>query len=311
MGHGQIRVHALLPVSIVIPTRDRPDLLRDTVQSILAGDRLPAEIVVADQSSVPGAPLPVAEGLGLVHLRLSSTGLSRARNAGIAAASHELVVITDDDVHVEPDWLRHLVVALVQAPARTVVTGRVRPYESDGHVPSVTYWTEPQVFEGRLFADVLFTNNMAIRRAAFEELGLFDERLGAGAEFPSAEDNDFGYRLLEAGYRIAFVPEAALWHRGARSGRRLAALDWAYGRGQGAFYAKHLTRSDRHMLRRFARNAAYRLRRMRSAIRGDRVALREGIYLAGLFWGAVGWRRRYGSGTHADGVPRLEPPPPP
>lgn len=297
----------LLPVSIVIPTRDRLVLLRETLESILAGDELPAQIVVADQSSGSDGELPDAPGVAVVHLRLSSSGLSRARNAGIAATTHELIVITDDDVLVERDWLRRMVDALLGAPQRAAVTGRVRPVETSGHVPSVTSWTQPQVFEGRLYADVLFTNNMAIWRRAFEELGLFDERLGAGAGFPAAEDNDFGYRLLEAGHRVVFAPEAVLWHRGARRGRGLAALQWAYGRGQGAFYAKHLTRSDRHMLRRLGRNAAYRLRLMARVLRGDRVALREGIYLAGLLSGAVAWRRRYGDAPPSAAVPTLTP----
>jgi GT2 family glycosyltransferase len=279
-------------VSIVIATRDRPDLLRETLLSIGDGDRLPAELIVADQSAAATELPGVGASVEVRHLRLSSTGLSRARNAGIAAATSPILVFTDDDVLVERDWLRLLVEALVRSPARTAVTGRVLPAETEGHVPSVTYWEQRQVFTGRLFADVLFPNNMAIRREAFDEVGLFDERLGAGSTFPSAEDNDFGYRLLEAGYSIAFVPEAVLHHRGARRGRELAALQWAYGCGQGAFYAKHMSRSDPHMLRRFRRNAAFRLRRMARVVRGDREALREGVYLAGLIWGALQWWRR-------------------
>jgi GT2 family glycosyltransferase len=285
-------VAALDGVSIVIATRDRPDLLRETLLSIRDGDRLPAELIVADQSGAATELPPLGGDVEVRHLRLSSSGLSRARNAGIEAASNGILVFTDDDVIVERDWLRLLVEALVSAPARTAVTGRVLPAETDGHVPSVTYWDQPQVFAGRLFADVLFPNNMAIRREAFDEVGLFDERLGAGSTFPAAEDNDFGYRLLEAGYSIAFVPEATLHHRGARRGRELASLQWAYGCGQGAFYSKHMSRSDLHMLRRFGRNAAFRLRRMARIVRGDREALREGIYLVGLIWGAVHWRWR-------------------
>jgi GT2 family glycosyltransferase len=284
----------MLPVTIVIPTRDRPQLLCDAVQSILEGDRLPAELIVADQSRGSRPALPASEHVDVVRLELSSVGLSRARNAGIAAASHDVLVFTDDDVLVERDWLRRLVEALLAEQGRAAVTGTVRPVEAEGFVPSGTYRTRPETFSGRLFADPLFSGNMAIRRKAFEEIGLFDERLGAGSDFPGAEDNDFGYRLLEAGYEIAFAPGPVVHHLGVRRGRRLAALDWGYGRGQGAFYAKHMSWSDRHMLRRFCRNAAYRLRRLAPALRGNRAALREGIYLAGLISGALGWWRRYG-----------------
>ncbi|MEY2513509.1 MAG: hypothetical protein QOJ89_867 [bacterium] len=269
-------------------------MLLETVRSILAGERVPAELVVADQSTGPRATLPDGGDVDIVHLQLSSVGLSRARNEAIAAARHDLLVFTDDDVLVERDWLGRLVDALVAAPPRTAVTGTVLPGSTSGHVPSVTHRTQPEVFSGRPFADPLFPNNMALRRQAFEEIGLFDERLGAGADFASAEDSDFGFRLLEAGYEIAFVPGAVLYHRGVRRGRQLAALDWAYGRGQGAFYAKHMSLSDRHVLRRFGRNVAFRLRRMTAIVRGDRGAVREGIYLAGLLSGSLQWWWRHG-----------------
>ena len=283
-------------ISVVIPTRDRPRLLLETVESILAGDRLPDEIVVADQSTGQRASLPPGGDVEIVHLQLDSVGLSRARNAAIAAARHDVLVFTDDDVLVERDWLGRLVDALLAAPVRSAVTGTVRPGSTGGHVPSVTHRTKAEVFSGRPFADPLFPNNMALRRQAFDEVGLFDERLGAGGEFASAEDSDFGYRLLEAGYEIAFVPDAVLYHRGVRRGRQLVALDWAYGRGQGAFYAKHMTLSDRHIMRRFGRNVAFRLRRMRPIVRGDRTALRESVYLAGLITGSLQWWRRHGRG---------------
>ncbi|MEA2219216.1 MAG: hypothetical protein QOJ35_1842 [Solirubrobacteraceae bacterium] len=294
-----------MPISIVIPTRDRPQDLVDTVASILAAERLPDEIVVADQSTGPRAALPASSDVAIVHLHLRSVGVSRARNAAIAAARHDVLVFTDDDVLVAPDWLGRLVDALLAAPARTAVTGAVLPATTGGHVPSVTHRTRPEVFSGRIFADPLFSNNMALRRAAFEDVGLFDERFGAGAVFSNAEDNDLGYRLLDAGYRIEFVPGAVLHHRGIRHGRALARLDWSYGRGQGAFYAKHMSWSDRHMLRRLRRNAAYRLRRLAPALRGERGALREGIYLAGLLTGVVGWWRRRPAPSSPESVPRL------
>jgi GT2 family glycosyltransferase len=286
---------SVMTVSVVIPTRDRPALLHDAVESILAGERLPDEIVVADQSSPPRPTLPVSGDVAIVHLELTSTGVSRARNAAIAKACGNLIVCTDDDVRVDRAWLGMIVDAFDQRAARTVVTGAVLSgVDGDDHVPSLTYRTRPETFRGRVFCDPVAGLNVAFPRTAVDEIGPFDERLGPGSRFDNAEDNDFGYRLLEAGYEIAFVPEAIVYHRGVRRGRALARLDYSYGRGQGAFYAKHLRWSDRHMLRRMGRNIAYRVRRLPPALRGDRRALGEAIYLAGLISGAVGWMRRYG-----------------
>ena len=79
----------MLPVSLVIPTRNRGRLLRETLESILAGDELPEEIVLADQSDEPDDLEGLVEGCGcaLVHVRVEGTGASRARNAAVAAAA--------------------------------------------------------------------------------------------------------------------------------------------------------------------------------------------------------------------------------
>jgi GT2 family glycosyltransferase len=288
-------VPPVAPVSVVVPTRDRAEMVRALVESIYAGAQLPAQIVIADQSREPVELPPPPDGVELVHLRVPTVGLSRNRNAGIGAATRDLLVFTDDDSLVEPDWIEQLSGAIASSPPRTVVTGAVRSGAADGVAPSLTTRTERAVFTGRITGgDPLFPNNMAIPRSAFDEIGLFDERLGAGAPwFPAAEDNDFGFRLLEAGYRIEFVPTAVIRHVGARHGRELLALEWAYGRGQGAFYAKHMRWNDRHMLHRLWLNIAERLARLPAAIRGDRAAIREGAYLAGLVAGAVAWRLRY------------------
>jgi GT2 family glycosyltransferase len=273
----------ILPVSVVIPTLDRHELLSGLLRSILAGTHLPAEIIVADQSRL-AVPVDGATGeVAIRHLRLERTGASHGRNEGVRAAQHDVVVFVDDDTVVDAAWLVRLIDALVRDGPRTVVTGAVLESAEAGPAPSLTTHTEEMVFSGRPFLDPLFSNNMALRRDAFEDVGLFDERLGGGAPFPAAEDNDLGYRLLEAGYQVRFVPDAIVFHLGAWRDRPRLALDWAYGRGQGGYYAKHLRIRDRYMARRFWRNVAERVQRPR----------REGVYLAAMLLGAADWTVRY------------------
>jgi GT2 family glycosyltransferase len=249
----------------------------------LAGSAVPAQIVVADQSTTPPAIEPRRDGGSLVHLRLERPGVSRGRNAGIEEAVHDLLAFVDDDVVVDADWLIRLVGALESAPDRTIVTGAVLAPDGPGVTPSLTTRTEPVVLSGRPGVDALFGGNMAFRRSVVEEIGPFDERLGPGASFPSAEDNDFGFRALEAGYRIQFVPDAVVWHVGVRLAHELRRLDWAYGRGQGAYYAKHFHVTDPFMVKQFGRNVGERVRHPR----------REAVYLAGLVLGAADWVTRY------------------
>src|SRR5512142_3272966 len=124
----------LPPTSLIICTRNRPELLCDTVNSILAGRVVPTELVIVDQSDSlhPLPPLPKTErSCEVRHLASRSIGTSRARNEGIAAAKFEWLVFTDDDMLLDRDWFDTLVRTLLQAGPKTVVTGSVRPSESE------------------------------------------------------------------------------------------------------------------------------------------------------------------------------------
>jgi GT2 family glycosyltransferase len=282
--------------SLIIPSRNRPELLLAAINSILSGEEVPTELIIIDQSNVPHPTLTTFStdrACDIRYVWTDSIGASRARNAGIAMARREIIVFTDDDVTVPSTWFGSLIRRLRCGGRRTIVTGRVLPTASEdpgGFAPSTKVDESPTVYFGRIDGDVLFTNNAAMYRSAIDEVGNFDVRLGPGAPFSNAEDNDLGFRLLEAGYRIAYVPEAVLYHRAWRNERDLLPLRWSYGRGQGAFYAKHLRLTDRYMLWRMVRTTkdhafgfAYRLRRQR------RLAYGDAIYILGLLSGATHW----------------------
>ncbi|MDX6515366.1 MAG: hypothetical protein QOH73_1032 [Gaiellaceae bacterium] len=286
---------APLEASVIICTRDRPRLTRETVQSILDGDGVPSEILVVDQSDeldqqLAALPAPVR------YLHPGGAGLSIARNIGVREAAHDVLVFADDDVRVSPGWLAAHLRALDAAGERAAVTGPVLPDEQDARpgafAPSTVARGEPAVFAGRLRKDVFAGGNSTLRRSAIAEVGEFDPRLGAGAHFPAADDNDMGYRLLEAGYRIVFEPDAFLYHRVWRPKGHYVRLRWRYGRGKGGFYAKHLRLRDPHMLRRLGADIGHRLARLPRAHRARRQALGDLAYCAGIVVGTLDWLAR-------------------
>jgi len=282
--------------SLIVCSRDRPRLLTDLVYSVVAGQERPREIIVVDQSRVKNVDLanrPPAAGTE-VHYEWSRTvGVSRARNIGIRLARHDILVFTDDDMLATPGWFGHLVRGLLRAGTRSIVSGGVRSTEDnpDGFTPSITVDRPPMMFEGRVGRDVLYSGNMAMHRTTFDEVGLFDERLGPGATFPAAEDNDLGFRMLEAGYRIVHVPEAELLHRDWRSGRQdFLPLRWRYGVGQGAFLAKHFRSDDRYTMDRLVGTTKQSVGRcLRALLRHRRHALGDAVYVLGLWVGAARW----------------------
>jgi GT2 family glycosyltransferase len=291
---------APLPACVLICSRNRPELLMETVQSVLAGRTVPRELLVVDQSDVAHPQLPglgTVRGCSVRYVHSRTQGLSRARNIGLRAARAAIVVLLDDDMLVEPDWLEQLL-AGSGSPAwgpRTVVTGRVlaaAPQRGASQLSPAAVFAhaEPATYRGRQRSDVVPGANVALPRELALGLGGFDERLGAGGRFSSADDNDMGFRLLEAGCEVRHVPAAIVFHRAWRSRSDLARLRWSYGRGKGAFYAKHARLRDRHTLARMGADVRLRLgRAVCSLARSPTGAAGQLLYLAGMLSGALEW----------------------
>jgi GT2 family glycosyltransferase len=106
-----------------------------------------------------------------------------------------------------------------------------------------------------VFSDSEAGGNMAVRRRVFDAVGEFDLYLGAGAIFPSCDDNDLNDRALHAGFAVVHDPDNAVLHWGARpyadgSARRLVLGDaFAFG----ALLAKELRCGDPVALLRLSR----------------------------------------------------------
>lgn len=247
-----------LDVSVIICSRNRSEMVLKAIESVVSGTRPPLEIIVVDQSDVPNhRAITVARAGKVRYFWSEAKGASHARNTGIRLARGTMLAFIDDDVVVHKHWLEELIRPLIDATDRTVVTGKVfsSSCEADGaFAPSTTQEEASRVSAGQLGKDVLYSGNMALYRSAIENVGLFDERLGPGTDFPAAEDNDFGRRLLRAGYHIRFVPQAAVDHLAWRSRREFLPLRWRYGKGQGAFYAKHLALRDPRVALRLLRD---------------------------------------------------------
>jgi GT2 family glycosyltransferase len=271
--------------------------LLDTIRSVLAGDDLPSEIVVGDQSRVSNEVLAgwsEHEGCAVRYIHSETTGLSRARNISIRAASCDMRVIIDDDMFVERTWFSTIVRALKAEGPGTAVTGRVLPEPAasapGGFVPAPMTSGERARYRGRLPRDILAGGHMAAYRQTLEAVGGFDERLGAGSAFPAADDNDLGYRLLASGYDILYVPEAVVYHRAWRPKSEYLTMRWRYGRGKGGFYGKHLGASGRYMLGRIGRDIGRRAVGFPGRLwRDARGAAGDAVYSLGVMSGVIQW----------------------
>lgn len=238
-------------VSVVVCTRDRGEDLARCLDSLLACDPAPGEIVVVDNDpSGPSTRRVVEDRPSVRYVAEPRPGLSAARNAGVAAATGGIIAFTDDDVTVAPGWLGPLLEGFAD-PQVGAVTGVVLPARLDS-VASATFELTYGGLAGSLLParyDASFLRppltpasdaapvwrigagaNMALRRAAIDAAGPFDERLGAGAAGCS-EDSEMMYRLLAAGWTCIYDPAAVVFHRHRDTIPALRAQLRAYMRG--------------------------------------------------------------------------------
>jgi glycosyltransferase involved in cell wall biosynthesis len=288
----------LPPVSLIISSRGRATLLVEAVQSILDGDEVPSELIVIDQSDDENRQLVTmrSDRCELRYVHMDRVGVSLGRNEGVRMARHEILVFTDDDVLVARSWFGAIVRALTAEGERSIVTGRDvagAPEQPGAFMWDTNDHEQRIVFEGRLDRDPLYPTNMALYRSSMEAVGLYDERLGPGARFPGAEDNDLGFRMLENGCRIVYVPDPVVTHRAWRPPDQFLGVKWRNAQGQGAYLAKHLSLRDRHMLRRLrrelGRNVKHSLRSLWLNRETRRIGHAHAVTSVGLVLGATKW----------------------
>jgi glycosyltransferase involved in cell wall biosynthesis len=245
------------PISVVVPTKDRVDMLERCLAALRAELTDADEIVVADSASQdPAAVASAARAAHATLVRCEQAGASLARNAGWRAARHELVAFVDDDVRVLPNWSTGLVNAFAD-PDVEFVTGRVvvPAHQQAAERPvAITSRTEQEVLHAGLSGDLGASANLAVRRRALEAVGGFDQTLGPGTWASAAEDLDLFDRLFRAGHTGRFEPDAVAEHDQWRTKTQLIRLDWRYGKGMGVRLSR-LARWDRPRARRLFREA--------------------------------------------------------
>lgn len=236
----------LLPISVVVPTRNRPDHVVPCVATVLAnpGD---FEFVVIDQSdsnATAEALRVFADDPRFRLVRTSTRGASAARNLGVSGTSRPIVAFTDDDCRVAPDWLARILTVFDGDPAAGMVYGRVSvPEHLQGKGFAAEFAPHRREYQGEFpKADVPWGigANMSVRRSLLQSIGGFDPLLGPGAPFNAGEEFDLMIRALVSGSKVVNAAEVQVEHLGVREGDAASRLMRGYGVSVGATLAKHL-----------------------------------------------------------------------
>jgi glycosyltransferase involved in cell wall biosynthesis len=277
-------------VSVIVPTRDRPERLRTALNSILACSypRERFEIVVVDNAPATDQTARLlreefTDAQPCVrYLREDSPGSASARNRGLEETEGELVAFTDDDVHVDRDWLTELARGFSAEAGAACVSGLLVPLELE---TAPQLWFEEyggfshgfdscvyDLDENRPADDPLYpyaagrfgsANNLAFRRSTLLALGGFDPALGNGTPALGGVDFEMLLRTVLRGYRILYQPSAIVHHMHRPDYQSLRKQIYAYGAGTTAVMLKTLGSQPRlipdFVLRRLPRGLVFAL----------------------------------------------------
>ena len=269
----------LVPITVVIPTYNRPKVLEDTVRCYLSGKTRPSQILIVDQSPEPFDPGRIADrhGVKLDVLRSRAPSLPLARNVGVQAASNDIILFSDDDIIVNKDSVTVLARKMAD-PSQALVAGVTisengvhgnlkapglanniigtllglkKPWRKDGYVVKLTMrgrYPMP-VFESAP-TEWAMGYFFCIRRSLMERFDVwFDESL---KRYAYAEDLDFSMRYCVAagreGLACTLEPDIYVEH--------LASTEW---RTPSEEAVRYFIDNRRHIVRKVYPNQGWRI----------------------------------------------------
>lgn len=212
-----------ISISLVIPTFNRGEVLVNAIRMLLNQDYPIQEIVIVDQSTE--TPPTVYKQLEkwnqtrhIVWIRQEEPNASMARNRGALASTGAVIVFLDDDILVEPGFVRSYAKAFaddkVKAVSGMVLEGqgeKVSELDSRAFDADVGWLFCRRNYSKKYIGGFLMAGNMAVRREDFMEIGGMDERFMRGA---FREESDFAMRWQKSGRVVHYCPEVSLYHLG-------------------------------------------------------------------------------------------------
>lgn len=214
-------------MSVVVCTRDRPQLLERCLESLARLDYPDYEVVVVDNAPTTNATADIVRRFPVRYALEPTPGLDRARNRGIAESRHELIAFTDDDVVVDRSWLRGLAAGFADDDVG-MVTGFVAPLSLQSEAErwfELGYGGMGKGFRARRLDASTATwrtrlavqhlgvgANMAFRKTVLLRIGGFDPALDVGTESRGGGELDVFHRLLLEDTDAHYEPSAIVWH---------------------------------------------------------------------------------------------------
>lgn len=232
--------------SIIIPTYNRCETLRQCLVAAVAQNYPNYELIVVSDASTDGtAEMVGREFPQIIYLEQAKNGgPAGARNRGIAQSRSDILLFTDDDCQLPADFLSQIAAGYDQYPQAGGVGGYLEapdallphnPYARyEAYITHHHYRAGPTPYLGGMECPAGGTNSMSYRRSVLEVVGHFDPSFPV----PGGEDTDLKKRVVTAGYPILYLPLKVV-HLRPYTFRNFWQQYHTHGRGVVPFERKH------------------------------------------------------------------------
>lgn len=218
-----------MSIAVAITVLDEGESIRRLLDSLAAQTPPPDEVVICDGGSSDNTVAIVEQYADRLPLRVivePGANISAGRNRAIAAATGDLIAVTDAGVTLEPDWLEHITQPLLDDPHVEVVSGFFVADAVNTFEAAMGATVLPLVDEIDPSSFLPSSRSVAFRKSAWEAVGGYPEWL----DF--CEDLIFDLRL-KGRARFAFAPDALVHFRPRGSLRAYFRQYYLYARGDG------------------------------------------------------------------------------
>jgi glycosyltransferase involved in cell wall biosynthesis len=223
-------------VSVVVAGYNGARTLEACLASLLALNYPDYEIILVDDGSTDTTPEIAGRFPTVRYLAQTNQGLSAARNAGIAAATGEIIAFTDSDCRADPDWLYYLVQDLLNGDWVGLGGHNFLPPEDS--LVAAAVMASPggpaHVMLTDLEAEHVPGCNMAFYKWALQAVGGFDPVFRK-----AGDDVDLCWRLQQAGHKIGFSHAGFVWHYRRSTVRAYLRQQAGYGEAEALLARKH------------------------------------------------------------------------
>jgi O-antigen biosynthesis protein len=215
-------------VSVIVCSRNGAHTLRDCFDALSRLEYPSFDVIVVDDGSSDGTA-DLGREFGFRVISTAGVGLGSSRNAGLDAATGEIVAYIDDDAYPDAHWLTYLAADFLKSPHAGVGGPNIAP-PGDGFVADCVARAAggpAHVLLSDAEAEHIPGCNAAFRKESLQRIGGFDPRFRV-----AGDDVDVCWRLRERGETLGFSPAAVAWHHRRSSLRAYWKQQCGYGEAE-------------------------------------------------------------------------------